>query len=805
MMWQRRLWPVTLMCAGLLALGACTDNDTGKGNPATEDPDGTSDKDRDKDEDKTKDDDKDSSRGGFLTTCEEDKDCDSGLCIDNLKDEKVCSVRCEEHSDCDDPDYRCSVYDSQGNDVVRACLPLPPTYCSSCERNGQPDDSVCQGYGSRCVDTGEDGFHCGRDCSAGDEVCPPESECLEFFLDDETVYQCVPKGGRICSDCVDRDGDGYGIAGDNCPYEGFDCDDTNPEINPGAQERCDDIDWDCDGDPHNGFDLTSDPNHCGGCEISCHRENMEGVCHDNECGFGACDDKYYNLDGNWHTGCEYHCPDEDFSVDDVPDDLGADTNCDGIDGDVERSVFVSTRGDDENDGTQYSPVKSIQAAIALAQDLERDHVLIEQGNYVHNDGSLHLPDGISLFGGYKNDFSTRDVYSESTHIRPMAQPAMVVEALTTETRISAVTIHARDASKEESSIAVYVEDAGEEFLAFDNAFLRAGKGGDGQNGQAGTNGRSGTVGAAGSGTDGGNGGASECAPPGGDGGSSTDCDGSGSSSGSPAQDGGGAGEKGSNYCPTCSLAWDDPNYGGDGGDGEDGVHGTSGSATNAPSDSDNAWNNMSYVGGSSFDGQSGTDGTSGGGGGSGGASRPPAGGCIRSAGGGGGGGGGGAGCGGTGGKAATAGGGSFALVLAKGTPIFRLSFLYTSDGGNGGNGGDGGDGGQGGTGGAGILHPKRPSDKSQPAPGSGGRGGDAGHGGAGSGASGACGGPSVAIALLGNASLSSEQDPDELIFTVGDGGSKGTGGRGGEIGNTGNYAPDGPDGCEGLSAETHSY
>ena len=44
---------------------------------------------------------------------------------------------------------------------------------------------------------------------------------------------------------VDQDMDGS--------PEGEDCDDNDPERTPGVQERCDEVDHDCDGDPYNGF------------------------------------------------------------------------------------------------------------------------------------------------------------------------------------------------------------------------------------------------------------------------------------------------------------------------------------------------------------------------------------------------------------------------------------------------------------------------------------------------------------------------------------------------------------------------
>src|SRR5689334_3082185 len=49
---------------------------------------------------------------------------------------------------------------------------------------------------------------------------------------------------------------------------------------------------------------------------------------------------------------------------DLPDDNFADTNCDGVDGDAARAIFVATSGADTNPGTMEMPMATINAAIA---------------------------------------------------------------------------------------------------------------------------------------------------------------------------------------------------------------------------------------------------------------------------------------------------------------------------------------------------------------------------------------------------------------------------------------------------------
>ena len=100
------------------------------------------------------------------------------------------------------------------------------------------------------------------------------------------------------------------------------------------------------------------------------------------------------------NGCEYQCT--KISDEDRPDPGPAnfiDANCDGIDGDISKAVFVATQGSDVNPGTMDAPMRSLAAALARAKNTGKTELYVAGGTYNVTE-TFQLEDGISIYGGY---------------------------------------------------------------------------------------------------------------------------------------------------------------------------------------------------------------------------------------------------------------------------------------------------------------------------------------------------------------------------------------------------------------------
>ncbi|HEY6173101.1 MAG TPA: hypothetical protein VIX73_01610, partial [Kofleriaceae bacterium] len=98
---------------------------------------------------------------------------------------------------------------------------------------------------------------------------------------------------------------------------------------------------------------------------------------------------------------------------DVPDATYSDDNCDGIDGDIARGIFVSGAGvDSASCGQTYTaPCKTISTGIVRAVQFGKQHVYVQAGDY---NEVVVLQSGINVWGGYDIGWQ-RGPYSDASH------------------------------------------------------------------------------------------------------------------------------------------------------------------------------------------------------------------------------------------------------------------------------------------------------------------------------------------------------------------------------------------------------
>ncbi|MFT6396481.1 MAG: hypothetical protein ACJAYU_001224 [Bradymonadia bacterium] len=368
-----------------------------------------------------------------------------------------------------------------------ACIPLDSALCSPCGTADDCNDAV----GDGCVNYGDFGRFCGRDCSVDSAF---GADCPVGFSCDEG--QCR----RVVGNCGCEAGDLFFLP---CSIEGPDglicsgtqqCEDGSLGRCEAPEELCNEFDDDCDGELDEGFvDAAGIPDtveHCGRCYNDCDAlfsgGNADGACIEGLC-VPTCNPGFADADGLEFNGCE--C--ELLSSFDEPDPAGIDANCDGIDGDVTRSVFVAPWGDDSSEGTLEAPLLTIEAGIALASPSGRSDVLVSAGVY---EESVLLREGVSVHAGYSADFRVRDIAGNETAIlgqpqsdrRRGAVNASGVDGATT--RVSGFTIVGTDAIEfAQSSYAIHITDSSDA-LVLTNNVIRAGRGGSGARGGSGTTG-----------------------------------------------------------------------------------------------------------------------------------------------------------------------------------------------------------------------------------------------------------------------------------------------------------------------------
>jgi|APLak6261679142_1056127.scaffolds.fasta_scaffold00540_1 hypothetical protein len=639
---------------------------------------------------------------------------------------------------------------ANGTCGIGACLPgyvnLNGLVSDGCEYFCTPSNGGverCDGVDNNCNGQVDETFTlatdvnncgtCGNVCSAPNVTVP---RCVASTCG---VQQCA----NGTANCNNQFADGCEVNTNtslaNCGACGSVC--TTPNATPvctngGCQiASCTGTFRDCNGTVSDGCEVNVNGNvdACGTCGVVCPtRANASRYCAANLCGY-SCNAGFVDLDKSPTNGCEYACA---ASGVDVPDDASGDQDCDGIDGEAARAIFVSLTGNDSNVGSRAAPKRTVQAAINAASATV-NHVYVSTGTY---DEAITLRDGISVFGGY----SEANDWARNTSLYPVTLRNAVVSNgrivavsganLTTLTTLAYLTIRAADtAVAGASTYGLHCVNCTGLTLR-SNTIIggAAGAGVAGSNGSAGANGNPGGNGGGGScdgaAGGGGTGGTSTCGRAGGNGGNGGAEGANNGQTGGTGQistsgGGAGAGCYASSFLCTDGSCTASP--GGNGNSGTTGAAGTNGNGGNGPTV---VGNFLVCIAGA--DGSDGTSGNGGGGGGGGGGQGGP---CAVDGGGNGAGGGGSGGCAGTRATGGTAGGSSFAVFLVNSSGVVISNCTLSSgSAGSGGAGGSGGSGGTGGTGGAGATTCTGQVGRGGNG-GAGGNGGRGGHGGGGSG------------------------------------------------------------------------
>jgi hypothetical protein len=598
-----------------------------------------------------------------------------------------------------------------------------------CDNDPCPEGYGCYGV-LGAVEPGQVANVCVPDRN---QLCTPCSDSAECSTTSQDICYPFPSGGKYCArDCSTV----------SCPT-GYDCKQVQLTMGGPMLHQCIPVSGACDCNATlmntvKSCSITTPFGTCAGTEL------CNGTM-----GWGPCNPP---------------------STSDFPDDNYKDDNCDGIDGEVAKGIFVAVMDanaiDDPTCGTMMKPCKSIGQGLTNSVVMSLPNIYVQAGGYSE---VVTLQAGKNIYGGYNSTWqrAARDIIGHTVTITGALDATdgqyltLKAHDLVANSTVADLVLIGPSLDVPTYSSSTFVVHAKNATLTLHNVTLIAGSGGPGKKVSDGTN--YGTLGATGG-------------MYGGDGGGATQaintCD---------VSTQGGPGTYGSNSCGNTSGAWggyggtmdsgcdcllgacaclnstdcraSDGTAGGNGaqrsgiigqgggggtggGTCDPGGNGNDGKITNGGAGTAASLGSLQASGyWSSPSGGDGVTGLAGGGGGGGGG----AGGCdngtvpLQNSSGAGGGGGGAGGCAAiSGGKGGSGGGSSFGVLAVSSNVTISNSSIQRGVGAKGGDGGIGGQGQSGGGGGNGGNH----NGGSGQNGGNGGNGGHGGHGGGGAGGSG---------------------------------------------------------------------
>jgi len=262
--------------------------------------------------------------------CMADADCGEGGQCDEEKN--VC-IECVDDADCAYPNVQCAYTACMDGECVSGPAPdqMPCSDGDPCTMDDQCVEGECVGGATdpACIPTGCEGAEDGTPCDDGDP-CTLDDFCMNG--------SCI--SDLLAPGCAEQDEDDDGFT----PAEG-DCDDEDPNVNPGADEVCDNFkDDDCDEEIDEGCGVECFPTGCSG-QI-CASEEIDSTCEwlpRYEClKFSVCGSFGVGGDCAWlETDAYLECMDNICLLEEICGN-GEDDDCNGI---VDDGCFFGCQSD----------------------------------------------------------------------------------------------------------------------------------------------------------------------------------------------------------------------------------------------------------------------------------------------------------------------------------------------------------------------------------------------------------------------------------------------------------------------------